>query len=146
MCISLVPSISRVFVDGLLLSQHTAQISHHLIQTPDTLTGLAASQWETSLQSNAASHWLGANLESAPLLQRSLQTNPEECSLLINCGLLRAPMWTYLPTVVFCVCVHLDDVVDCCICHTFVYSNDPLSATRGHCCTWRCDKLSHGPC
>ena len=26
---------------------------------------LAPSQWETSLQSNAASHWLGANLESA---------------------------------------------------------------------------------
>ena len=26
---------------------------------------LAPSQWETSLQSNAVSHWLGANLESA---------------------------------------------------------------------------------
>ena len=26
---------------------------------------LALSQWQTSLQSNAASHWLGANLESA---------------------------------------------------------------------------------
>ena len=25
---------------------------------------LAPSQWETSLQSNAVSHWLGANLES----------------------------------------------------------------------------------
>ena len=25
----------------------------------------APSQWETSLQSNAVSHWLGANLESA---------------------------------------------------------------------------------
>ena len=28
---------------------------------------LAPSQWETSLQSNAVSHWLSANLESAPL-------------------------------------------------------------------------------
>ena len=28
-------------------------------------TGFAPSQWETSLQSNAVSHWLGANLESA---------------------------------------------------------------------------------
>ena len=28
---------------------------------------LAPSQWETSLQSNAVSHWLGANLESALL-------------------------------------------------------------------------------
>ena len=27
----------------------------------------APSQWETSLQSNAVSHWLGANLESAPV-------------------------------------------------------------------------------
>ena len=27
---------------------------------------IAPSQWETSLQSNAVSHWLGANLESAP--------------------------------------------------------------------------------
>ena len=30
----------------------------------------ALSQWETSLQSNTVSHWLGANLESA------LQYNP----------------------------------------------------------------------
>ena len=29
---------------------------------------LAPSQWETSLQSNAVSHWLGENLESALLL------------------------------------------------------------------------------
>ena len=28
-------------------------------------SGLAPSQWETSLQSNGVSHWLGANLESA---------------------------------------------------------------------------------
>ena len=30
---------------------------------------LAQSQWETSLQSNAVSHWLGANLESTLLHQ-----------------------------------------------------------------------------
>ena len=30
-----------------------------------TNSRLAPSQWETSLQSNAVSHWLGANLESA---------------------------------------------------------------------------------
>ena len=29
------------------------------------ILGLLPSQWETSLQSNSASHWLGANLESA---------------------------------------------------------------------------------
>ena len=34
---------------------------------------LVPSQWETSLQSNAVSHWLGANLESA-LIKR--QTDP----------------------------------------------------------------------
>ena len=33
------------------------------IYRPDSR--LAPSQWETSLQSNAVSHWLGANLESA---------------------------------------------------------------------------------
>ena len=30
--------------------------------------GFAPSQWETSLQSNAVSHWMGANLESALVL------------------------------------------------------------------------------
>ena len=34
---------------------------------------LAPSQWETSLQSNAVSHWLGANLESV------LITSPHTC-------------------------------------------------------------------
>ena len=40
---------------------------------------LAPSQWETSLQSNTVSHWLGANLESAlPVSQRicRLEINP----------------------------------------------------------------------
>ena len=36
-------------------------------------SGLGPSQWETSLQSNAVSHWLGANLESA------LNTRPICC-------------------------------------------------------------------
>ena len=35
---------------------------------------LALSQWETSLQSNAISHWLGANLESALKKATILQT------------------------------------------------------------------------
>ena len=34
------------------------------------ISGLAPSQWETSLQSNSVSHWLGANLESALNLMR----------------------------------------------------------------------------
>ena len=40
-----------------------------LLQTPNNITGadsrFAPSQWETSLQSNDVSDWLGANLESA---------------------------------------------------------------------------------
>ena len=32
----------------------------------------APSQWETSLQSNAVSHWLGANIESALCLHQTL--------------------------------------------------------------------------
>ena len=35
---------------------------------------LASCQWETSLQSNAVSHWLGANLESALLYTPMLET------------------------------------------------------------------------
>ena len=33
--------------------------------SPWWISGLASSQWETSLQSNAVSHWLGSSLESA---------------------------------------------------------------------------------
>ena len=38
-------------------------VCHHCILRADF--GLVPSQWETSLQSNAFSHWLDANLESA---------------------------------------------------------------------------------
>ena len=31
----------------------------------DKFKDLLPSQWETALQSNAVSHWMGANLESA---------------------------------------------------------------------------------
>ena len=40
---------------------------------------LVPSQWETSLQSNAVSHWLGANLESAP---SNLSCQSELCLLI----------------------------------------------------------------
>ena len=48
---------------------------------------LAPSQWETSLQSNAVSHWLGANLESAlcilcnpyPESHREAHIDTEKC-------------------------------------------------------------------
>ena len=42
---------------------------------------LAHSQWETSLQSNAVSHWLGANLESA----LNIKQNQRKKSSRLNC-------------------------------------------------------------
>ena len=43
----------------------------------------APGQWETSLQSNAVSHWLGANLESA--LYKSYWWWVKQCDLWIQC-------------------------------------------------------------
>ena len=48
-----------VKVSGLLVGSLELAISYR------AHSRLAPSQWETSLQSNAVSHWLGANLESA---------------------------------------------------------------------------------
>ena len=42
-------------------------------------TRFAPSQWETSLQSNAVSHWLGANLESA--LRPASKVDPDSILL-----------------------------------------------------------------
>ena len=44
-------------------------------------TRLAPSQWETSLQSNAVSDWLGANLESALTLQNVSLIHPSTTGL-----------------------------------------------------------------
>ena len=38
---------------------------YNVLCWPRVDSRLASSQWETSLQSNAVSHWLGANLESS---------------------------------------------------------------------------------
>ena len=49
---------------------------------------LVSSQWETSLQNNAVSHWVGANLESALQLQQCiwgiLATTPAKSSVLAH--------------------------------------------------------------
>ena len=50
----------RVFTD---LTPRENTVYHHYWYRADSR--LAPSQWETSLQSNAVSHWLSANLESA---------------------------------------------------------------------------------
>ena len=52
-------------------------------------SSLALSQWETSLQCNAVSHWLGANLESALYATPSLNwSNPGDVALTI-CNKIR---------------------------------------------------------
>ena len=60
---------------------------------------LAPSQWETLLQSNTTSHWLGANLESAlqpinpPSLSASVSPIPmlSQCFVTINQSTIPAP-------------------------------------------------------
>ena len=56
-------------------------------------SGFVPSQWETSLQSNAVSHWLGANLESSPnKYQKSPSalppTPPTPCEMITSVTLL----------------------------------------------------------
>ena len=46
---------------------------HHMYHRTDSM--LVPSQWETSLQCNAVSEWLGANLESALVLYHRLQSS-----------------------------------------------------------------------
>ena len=58
----------------------------HLAHRADSR--LAPNQWETSLQSNAVSHWLGANLESA------LSTHFLQCP--VKNIILTLPLWTYI--------------------------------------------------
>ena len=45
---------------------------------------IASSQWETSLQSNAVSHWQGANLESLESAESRIASNQWETSLQSN--------------------------------------------------------------
>ena len=63
--------------------QRLRMISKHIDEVVETKTTsiradsrFAPNQWETSSQSNAVSHWLGANLESALIIYYRLRTNP----------------------------------------------------------------------
>ena len=58
----------------------------HLAHRADSR--LAPNQWETSLQSNAVSHWLGANLESA------LSTHFLQCP--VKYIILTLLLWSYI--------------------------------------------------
>ena len=52
--------------DRFLYKLHEVRLCFsHILHNNRTNSGLTPSQWETSLQSNAVSHWLGTNLESA---------------------------------------------------------------------------------
>ena len=53
----------KIFVTFLF---NMASLGHNEIIRYRADSRLVLSQWETSLQSNVVSHWLGANLESAP--------------------------------------------------------------------------------
>ena len=56
------------FLMKLMTHRHMPLVFHplyHLSLLDRADSRLAPSQWETSLQSNAVSHWLGASLESA---------------------------------------------------------------------------------
>ena len=54
-------------------------------------SGFALSQWETSLQSNAVSHWLGANLESALVGAQSLSKQDNGISVLQSGNIQKHP-------------------------------------------------------
>ena len=62
---------------------------------------LCAGQWETSLQSNAVSHWLGANLESALSIPCFLSLHPwfpsHKCGMSLGRSLMG--LLTHLPLV-----------------------------------------------
>ena len=60
--------ITAVFSDGIYLG-----LRAYGTLKPDSR--LVPCQWETSLQSNTVSHWLGANLESAPTLYIQSQSS-----------------------------------------------------------------------
>ena len=59
-----------------------ASVGHIHLNTISINTGLAPCPWETSLQSNDVSHWLGANLESALkyISKYDLNCNKNWCS------------------------------------------------------------------
>ena len=58
--------LTKYFIQHIVsLIVNTGLLFHVLCNTHMADSRFAPSQWETSLQSNAVPHWLGANLESA---------------------------------------------------------------------------------
>ena len=94
----------------------------HIVQATILLSSradsrLAPSQWETSLQSNAVSHWLGTSLESVLFLSSLLnQCNScEDRTIVIVSSFW---YWIYTPTWWQCWCsdiCHCYDMSEICI-------------------------------
>ena len=63
---------------------------------------LVSSQWETSLQSSAISHWLGTNLESALYIYRALHratASPDQY-------MINSSIWIFVLSVLSCIWCH----------------------------------------
>ena len=72
---------------------------------------LAPSQWETLLQSNAVSHWLGANLESA--LWAVFIMLPNLTPILWSFVIITHLLWSFvIITHLLCVCCFLTGNID----------------------------------
>ena len=102
-----------------------SEITIHLCQDFRADSRHAPSQWETSLQSNTISHWLGTNLESAPSFDMIFLQNPHKrqrkCSspMRAACGIFCVssyfvychcciswnivPYWTMLHGIILCM-------------------------------------------
>ena len=68
-----------------------ASIPWYKIHTNSSSSRLAPNQWETSLQSNAVSHWLGTNLE--PALYESIYSNLNITSVVVSVLAIPASAW-----------------------------------------------------
>ena len=67
-CLHYLRDDSRLVPSQWEMSLQSNAVSHRLgANLESSLLRLVPNQWETSLQSNAVSHWLGANLESSLL-------------------------------------------------------------------------------
>ena len=80
---------------------------------------LAPSQWEAALQSNAVSHWLGANLESALCNSTSVVMEGTATSVKVRNGSVLGHRWTQMTTedvdslFHFDIAVHMDVHLTC---------------------------------
>ena len=91
-------AINIFILISVMSSCHNFLISIAFTTMPELILGFTPSQWETSLQGDAVSHWLGANLESACMHFLSLpstwaaQSQPR-CPVQSDVHLVLLPWW-----------------------------------------------------